>query len=102
MFFFAMDHELSPHNVSQIKGLMDAGYQKETEVLLYFDSNAKAVPTRLFNVNHSRKRTPPTSMSGDGADPYVRNFVKDQIRPYKIDRHKGKYSASLVRLWRIS
>jgi hypothetical protein len=95
MFFFASDNDLSPLNVSQIKGVKDAGYQKKTEVLLYFDSNEKGVPTRLFNVNYKRKGNPPRTKIGDGRDPYVRNCIEDELLPDDMDPRKGPCTAYL-------
>src|SRR5215470_6492787 len=80
MFYFATDNELSALNISQIKAVKEAGYQKSTEIILYFDSNEKGVPTRLFNMNKSRKGNPPTKTRiGDGKDPFVRSFLNDEI-----------------------
>ena len=95
MFFFASDMDLSPLNVSQIKTLKEAGFQKSTEVLLYFDSNEKGVPTRLFNVNRERRGNPPQTYIGDGRDPYVRNFLPDEILPSDMDPQKGEYTTAL-------
>jgi hypothetical protein len=96
MFFFASDNELSLLNVSQIKAVKDAGYQQNTDLLLYFDSNQRGVPTRLFNVNSGLKNNNPRrSHIGDGEDPYVRNFLADQIRPYQMDRDKGPCTKTL-------
>ena len=96
MFFFASDMELSPLTVSQIKAVKDAGYQKSTEVLLYFDSNEQGVPTRLFNMNKGGwgGRYESTQI-GDGADPYIRSFLDDEIMPDAMDGDKGKCTNSL-------
>ena len=96
MFFFASDMELSPLTVSQIKAVKDAGYQRSTDVFLYFDSNEPGVPTRLFNVNKSLKKASkdPTRI-GDGADPYVRSFLHDEIMPNDMVAAKGKCTATL-------
>jgi hypothetical protein len=96
MFYFATDNELSLLNVSQIKSVKDAGYQKSTDVLLYFDSNEKGVPTRLFNVNKIRKGNPPTTSIGDGKDPFVRSFLQDEVLPKDMDPRKGPSTAELV------
>jgi len=97
MFFFASDMELSPLNVSQIKALKDAGYQKGTEVILYFDSNEKGVPTRIFNVNRNRRGNPPETHIGDGRDPYVRNLLDDEIFPTDMDPRKGACTTTLCK-----
>lgn len=85
MFYFATDNELSLLNVSQIKSVKEAGYQKNTELLLYFDSNEKGVPTRLFNMNKTLKGDPPRTRIGDGKDPFVRSFLQDEILPDDMD-----------------
>ena len=97
MFFFASDMDLSPLNVSQIKALKDAGFQKGSEVILYFDSNEKGVPTRIFNVNRNRKGNPPQTYIGDGRDPYVRNFLSDEILPADMDPRKGECTTALCK-----
>ena len=98
MFYFATDNELSPLNISQIKSVKEAGYQKSTEVLLYFDSNEKGVPTRLFNMNKGRKGNPPRTRIGDGRDPFVRSFLKDEILLEDMDRQNGPSTAVLSKL----
>jgi hypothetical protein len=95
MFFFASDNELSLLNVSQIKALKDAGYQTNTDLLLYFDTNQRGVPTRLFNVNKDRKRNARRSEIGDGEDPYVRNFLADQIQPKDMNPDLGPCTEKL-------
>jgi hypothetical protein len=101
MFYFATDNELSLLNVSQIKSVKDAGYQKSTDVLLYFDSNEKGVPTRLFNVNKTRKGDPPTTSIGDGKDPFVRSFLQDEVLPKDMDPSKGPSTAELVQKLKV-
>ena len=96
MFFFASDMELSPLTVSQIKAVKDAGYQETTDVFLYFDSNEPGVPTRLFNVNKSLKKASKNrTRIGDGADPYVRSFLNDEIMPDDMITAKGKCTGTL-------
>jgi len=101
MFYFATDNELSLLNVSQIKSVKEAGYQKNTELLLYFDSNEKGVPTRLFNINKERRGNPPTTSIGDGKDPFVRSFLQDEIPPEKMDPSKGPHTAELVQKLKV-
>ena len=97
MCFSASDNDLSLFNVSQLKALKEAGYQKDTEVLAYADSNENGVPTRLFNVNSSLKsRRAPTSI-GDGDDPYVRNFVPDEIPIDDLEKLSGTCTKELVK-----
>jgi len=97
MFYFATDNELSALNISQIKAVKEAGYQKSSELLLYFDSNEKGVPTRLFNMNKSLKGDPPTKTRiGDGRDPFVRSFLNDEILLKNMDRQTGPCTAKLL------
>jgi len=95
MFFFACNNELSLLNVSQIKAVKEAGFQKSTELLLYFDSDEKGVPTRLFNMNKKRKGNPPKTKIGDGKDPFIRSFLQDEIFPEEMDPKKGLSTAEL-------
>lgn len=95
MFYFATDNELSLLNISQIKAVKEAGYQKSTEVLLYFDSNEKGVPTRLFNMNKILKGDPPGTRIGDGRDPFVRSFLKDEILLEDMHPQNGPSTAVL-------
>src|SRR4030095_10662964 len=84
MFYFASDNPLSPLIVSQLKAIKDAGFQKQTEVLVYFDPMEAGVPTKLYNVNSVRKKSAPKSVIGDGADPFVRNLVADEVPKSQI------------------
>lgn len=96
MFFFASDNELSPLVVSQLKAIKDAGFQKNTDVLVYFDANEKGAPTSLYHVNHTRKtREPDKSKIGDGEDPYVRNLDQDSIDPKDL-ANTGKHFKDLM------
>jgi hypothetical protein len=103
MFFFAGDNQLAPIAVSLLKAIKDAGFQKDTDVVVYFDPNEVGVPTKVYNVNQRRKmggggtrgpRKPKTHI-GDGADPFVRNIEEDRIKPDDIDPDKGPASAKL-------
>jgi hypothetical protein len=82
-------------NVSQIKAVKEAGFQKSTELLLYFDSDEKGVPTRLFNVNKKRKGNPPKTHIGDGKDPFINSFRYDEIFANQMDPKKGHSTAEL-------
>lgn len=95
MFFFASDMELSPLTVSQIKAVKDAGYHEKTGVLLYFDSNEQGVPTRLFNMNKDGWSGYERTQIGDGADPYIRSFLDDEIMPETLEQDKGRCTNSL-------
>lgn len=97
MFFFAGDNALSPLIVSQIKDIKDAGFQKDTNVLTYFDSNEKGAPTRIYEVNRGRKGNPrlPKTVIGDGNDPFVRDMRDDNVDPESIDPDAGPASAAM-------
>src|SRR6185312_7617651 len=80
MVFFASDNPLSPLLVSQVKAIKDAGFQEQTEVLVYFDPTVKGSPTKIYNVNAKRKAVEPEkSLIGDGNDPFIRNMIEDEI-----------------------
>lgn len=96
MFYFGGDDELSPITVSQIKAIKDAGYQKNTEVLVYFDSHGQGAPTMLCRVNRVRKAHGNTKI-GDGRDPFVRNLLADMIEWDEIDPAKGNGSQAMIR-----
>jgi hypothetical protein len=97
MFFFASDNALSPVVVSQLKAIKEAGFQEDTEVLVYFDPGERGVPTKIYNVNRERKRrrqeksaTNPSlskNIIGDGEDPFVHNLEEDDVITV-IDRSK--------------
>ena len=83
LFYIASDNALAPLVVSEIKAIKDAGFQKDTTVLVYFDPMEKGAPTQLLNVNSKRKNEKgpmgiKTSI-GDGEDPFVRNMSEDEI-----------------------
>jgi cysteine peptidase C11 family protein len=78
MVFFAGDPHLSPSMTSQIKALKDAGFQKNTTVLVHYDPNEKGVGTTTFDINRQRK-TQKGTIIGDGRDPFVRNLIEDSI-----------------------
>lgn len=78
MFFFAGDNQLSPSMISQLKAIKDAGFQKNTTVLIYFDPNERGSQVSIFEVNRKRKLERATVI-GDGKDPFVRNLREDNI-----------------------
>jgi hypothetical protein len=86
MFFFAVDNPLSPLVVSQVKAIKEAGFHENAEVIVYFDSNEKGVPTRVYNVNDARKRDskPDKTRIGDGADPFIHRLSDDEINFSKM------------------
>lgn len=96
MFFTASDNELSLYNVSQLKALKEAGFQEDVEVLAYADSAENGVPTRLFNINSKVKTAECPTAIGDGNDPYVRNFVPDEILSSDLEKLPGKCTQALA------
>ena len=78
MVFFAGDADLSPSMTSQLKSIKDAGFQKNTTVLVHYDPNERGVATRTFDINRKRKAEKDTVI-GDGKDPFVRNLIEDSI-----------------------
>lgn len=95
MFHFGSDNDLSLLNISQIKAVKEAGYQKNTELLLYFDSFETGVPTRLFDINKKGSSNRRGSRIGDGRNSFVKSFLKDQILPETMDRSKGECTRTL-------
>ena len=96
MCFSASDNELSLFNVSQLKQLKEAGFQKDIAVLAYADSNENGVPTRLFNMNSKLRQSWPYTSIGDGRNPYVRNFVEDEIPMSEFADKKSLYTKKLA------
>lgn len=89
MFYFGSDNPLAPLLVSQLKAIKDAGFQKNTDVLVYYDSNEAGTPTRIYNVNVGRKSKAKASIIGD-QDNYIRNLSKDTINFATATFDKGK------------
>lgn len=85
LVYIASDNPLAPLVVSEIKAIKDAGFQKNTTVLVYFDPMEKGAPTRVLDVNHKRRKEEDTFI-GDGADPFVRNMIEDQVDPKEFTR----------------
>jgi len=78
MFLIMGDASLSASMISQLKELTDAGFQKDTNVLLYFDPNCNGKRARIYDVNHDRKRdSKKKTIIGDGPNPFVRNIAED-------------------------
>ena len=84
LFYIAGDSILSPTMISQLKELTDAGFQRDTNVLVYFDPNCNGRRARIFNVNAWRRdfsiredKEAQGTQIGDGTDPFVRNIAED-------------------------
>ncbi len=98
IFYFAGDNKALAHIVvSHLKAIKDAGFQKNTDVLVYFDPNELGAPTRIFDVNRKRKKNPrlAASIIGDAEDPFVHNLKEDEVEPEMIDPGKGPASAAM-------
>ncbi len=100
MIYFGSDNPLAPLLVSQLKDLKDAGFQKNTKVLVYFDPSEAGVPARLFEVNRQRKlearaRRRSETHVGDGASSFVRDLIDDHIDPSVINTAAGQFSRRL-------
>jgi Clostripain family len=96
MFYLASDNALSPLVVSHIKAIKDAGYQFNTDVLVYFDPQEPGVPTKIYDVNSKRKEEALKigkrrdsghlhSVIGDDNDSFVRNMVDDELPLKEFD-----------------
>jgi Clostripain family len=80
MFYFGGDNALSPVIVSELKAIKDAGFQEDTDVVVYFDPSEIGVPTRIYNVNRERKRDGDVhTRIGDGENCFVHNLEDDDF-----------------------
>jgi hypothetical protein len=97
MFFFGGDNDLSPLIVPQIKAIKDAGFEQDTEVLVYFDTNERGIPTQIYNVNNKRKgrKGRPQTEIGDGRDPFARVISEDRIEIDSANAPSGSHAAAL-------
>jgi hypothetical protein len=82
MFLLAGDSGISSSMISQLKEITAAGFQRDTNVLVYFDPNCNGINARIFDVNKKRKKEFKGSHGaetfiGDGDDPFVRNIEED-------------------------
>lgn len=85
LIYFASDNPLAPLVVSELKAIKDAGFQKDTTVLCLYDPMEKDAPTQLLDVNFKRRKAKGTFI-GDGADPYVRNMIEDEVDPEEFTK----------------
>jgi hypothetical protein len=93
LIYFASDNPLAPLVVSELKAIKDAGFQENTTVLVLYDPMEKGAETQLLDVNFKRRKAKGTFI-GDGADPYVRNFIEDQVEDN--DLKKGGPAAAVT------
>lgn len=79
MFYIAGDATLSASMISQLKELTAAGFQEETNVLVYFDPNCNGEGARIYDVNHLRKASckEQKTVVGDSKNSFVRNIAED-------------------------
>ena len=83
LFYLIGDGLISASMISQLKAITDAGFEENTNVLVYFDPNCNGKNARIFEVNAQRKRdyknpdTGKKTIIGDGYDPYVRDIAED-------------------------
>jgi hypothetical protein len=92
MFFFASDNGLSPSMLSQIKAIKSAGFQRDTNVLVYFDPNEKGAPTRFFEINRDAKRGSVRSRIGDCNGPILSVLAGDNLTANELTALAGKDS----------
>lgn len=78
LVFFAGEENISPAMTAQLKAIKDAGFEKDTTVLIHYDPNKRGIGTVTFDINTLRKKEIGTSI-GDGRDPFVRNLIEDII-----------------------
>lgn len=100
MFFFAADNDLAPLIVSQLKGIKDAGYQQNTEVIVHFDPQEKSARTRVYNVNSARKQAKAADKKtsiGDSSS-FIRNLLEDDV---KISAPEGAIANANARAPRV-
>ena len=79
LVFFAGEENISPAMTAQLKAIKDAGFEKDTTVLIHYDPNKRGIGTVTFDINTLRKKEMGTSI-GDGRDPFVRNLIEDIIQ----------------------
>ena len=91
MFFFASDNNLSASMLYQLKAIKAAGFQPDTNVLVYFDPHERGVPSTIFEINRIEKAGYDYSKVGDDRDPIIRNLAADQVEP---ELHEEKVEAA--------
>ena len=94
MFFFAGDNNLTASMLYQLKSIKTAGFQVDTNVLVYFDPSERGVPARIFEINKTEKEGNFESIIGDEPDPSVRDLADDQVEPSLTSDPCSGYSAN--------
>lgn len=92
MFFLAGDNNLTASMLYQLKSIKTAGFQLDTNVLVYFDPYERGVPSRIFEVNRAEKQGKQTSTIGDDEDPNVRDLADDQVEPAMTGTQYRRYA----------
>ena len=92
MFFLAGDNNLTASMLYQLKSIKTAGFQLDTNVLVYFDPYERGVPSRIFEVNRAEKQGKQTSTIGDDEDPNVRDLADDQVEPAMTGNQYRRYA----------
>ncbi len=83
LFYMAGEGLISPSMIPQLKAITDAGFEQDTNVLVYFDPNCNGRQARIFDVNAQAKKDYPAkpgkrkTIIGDGRDPFVRGIAED-------------------------
>ena len=91
MFFFASDNTLSPSSLPQIKAIKAAGFQVDTNVLVYFDPNERGAPTRVLQINKDQVQAIGSDFGALG----IPILLSDYIRPDEI-REQGPQSRAFA------
>jgi Clostripain family len=83
LFYLIGDGLISASMISQLKAITDAGFEENTNVLVYFDPNCNGKNARIFEVNGQRKKdyinetTGKKTIIGDGLNSFVRDIAED-------------------------
>ena len=83
LFYLIGDGLISSSMISQLKAITDAGFEENTNVLVYFDPNCNGKNARIFEVNAKRKenyenkKTHKKTIIGDGLNSFVRDIAED-------------------------
>jgi hypothetical protein len=87
LFFIIGEGMISSSMISQLKAITEAGFEEDTNVLVYFDPNCNGKNARIFDVNALRKEkyenreTGKKTIIGDGKDSWVRDIAEDCYIP---------------------
>lgn len=92
MFYFASDNPLASTIVSQLKGIKDAGFHPDANVIAQFDPHSSSTPVHVFEVNSVNKfwDLGLSKVGFTGNDPFVRDLVLDRLWGAKNDEIRNK------------